>query len=513
MQILNKKHLEMGTQLLFNQIRVLYCTIFLSLVFVFSSCKKEKPIAEFSFTPGTCDAPCDIAFINQSEDADQYLWDFGDNGRSTETDPVHTFIDPGIYVVELEASNEHGTSTAIKEITIGDGSGGGTVNTDPNAPVANFEYSPNDCTAPCLVSFTNTSTNADTYLWNFGDEEISTAANPQHSYTVDATYLVTLIAKKGTVESPPKTKWIKIGDVVSTPPVAQFNSSTTSCEAPCNVTFTNNSTNATEFSWTFGDGQSSNATSPSHTFTTADTYNVVLTATGPGGSSTANQTITVVDGDDPCDDPTADFDIDNDGCEAPCTVYFEENADDADSYFWDFGDGQTSTSPNPSHTYTEAGEYDVSLTVTNACGSDTYYDYVTVEEGFTGFTTATVTRVILYDIYNPYGYWDYEDWPDIYYAFANGNNVVNALSGNTILTAAPAIFPLYWTFPGGNNEIPNNSATYHLAFGDDDSPYGTTLMGTSLSFRIQDFIDNDYYPNSIDVSYEFVNAVIELEWE
>lgn len=66
--------------------------------------------------------------------------------------------------------------------------------------------------------------------------------------------------------------------------------------------------------------------------------------------------------------PQAAFTVANDGCKSPCTVSFTNTSQNADSYLWDFGDGATSTADNPTHQYTTAGTYTVTLTATGAGG-------------------------------------------------------------------------------------------------------------------------------------------------
>jgi len=71
----------------------------------------------------------------------------------------------------------------------------------------------------------------------------------------------------------------------------------------------------------------------------------------------------------------------------PLTVnYTDQSTGDITSWSWDFGDGATSTEQNPSHTYTDAGTYTVSLAVTGPCGSDTETktDFISVRAGMPG---------------------------------------------------------------------------------------------------------------------------------
>lgn len=79
---------------------------------------------------------------------------------------------------------------------------------------------------------------------------------------------------------------------------------------------------------------------------------------------------------DPSEPPVAALSADTTSGAAPLAVQFtDESTGSPTAWLWDFGDGDTSTSQNPSHTYTDAGTYTVGLTVTNADGSDTVYEY------------------------------------------------------------------------------------------------------------------------------------------
>jgi PKD repeat protein len=164
------------------------------------------------------------------------------------------------------------------------------------------------------------------------------------------------------------------------PPVAQFSGSPTSGTVPLTVNFTDMSTGSiTSWSWTFGDGGTSTAQNPSHQYTSAGTYTVSLTVTGPGGSDgeTKNNYITV----NPCVAPTANFVGSPTSGDAPLTVNFtDQSSGSPSSWSWNFGDAGTSTAQNPSHVYTSAGTFTVTLTVTNPCGSDQEVktNYITV---------------------------------------------------------------------------------------------------------------------------------------
>ncbi len=343
------------------------------------------PVAAFTGSPTSGCAPLTVYFTNQSTgDITSYSWTFGDGGSSTAQNPSHQYTSAGSYTVALTVTGPGGSDVETKTnyITVG------------VPPTANFTGSPTSGDVPLAVNFTNTSSGATSYSWNFGDSQTSTATNPSHTYTSTGTFTVTLTATNACgSDQEIKTGYIT---VTCTPPVANFSGSPTSGNVPLTVNFTNSSSGATSYSWNFGDSQTSTATNPSHTYTSAGTYTVTLTATNSCGSDQEVKTnyITVT-----CTPPVANFSGSPTSGSVPLTVNFTNTSSGATSYSWNFGDSQTSTATNPSHTYTSTGTYTVTLTATNACGSDQEVKtgYITVNEagGYatlpysTGFETGT----------------------------------------------------------------------------------------------------------------------------
>ena len=151
-------------------------------------------------------------------------------------------------------------------------------------PTAGFAANPTSGTAPLTVTFTDASTgNITTWSWSFGDGTTGTAQNAAKAYTNPGTYPVALTVT-GPGGSNTATRTVS---VTAAAPVADFTATTpVSGTAPLAVAFTNGSTGTVSgYSWSFGDGGTSTAQHPAHTYTAAGTYTVSLTATGPGGTS------------------------------------------------------------------------------------------------------------------------------------------------------------------------------------------------------------------------------------
>lgn len=167
-------------------------------------------------------------------------------------------------------------------------------------------------------------------------------------------------------------------------PVASFTASPTSGNAPLSVTFSDTSTNTpTSWSWNFGDGYTSTTQNPSHSYSTNGTYNVTLTATNAGGSNTSVRYNYITVGN---------YSSISGGAGSPYTmlsgsprigtvpfdVTYTNQGSNYSSCLWTFYDGTTSTTTNPTHSYTTAGFYYISLNNTNAAGYNnlTAFNYI-----------------------------------------------------------------------------------------------------------------------------------------
>ena len=143
------------------------------------------PVASFLGSGEGC-MPVEVQFTNTSVHALTYLWHFGDGNTSTAQHPLHVYNVPGTYTVSLTAYGIGGTtSTAVKV---------DSVVVRPRA-IAYFVMQPSQVIAPAQPVFTfNLSSNADNYLWDFGDGTFSYEAAPVHYYQSPGTFDVMLVA-------------------------------------------------------------------------------------------------------------------------------------------------------------------------------------------------------------------------------------------------------------------------------------------------------------------------------
>ncbi len=175
----------------------------------------QAPVADFSATPLNGNAPLAVQFTDQSTNATAWLWDFGDGGSSTQKNPSHIYQSAGSYTVVLTASNGAGMSVKTKTGYI-------TASQAPQPPVADFSATPLTGNAPLVVQFTDLSTNATGWLWDFGDGSGSTQRNPSHIYQNAGSYTVRLTASNATGQSiKTKTGYITASQAPPPPPVAQ----------------------------------------------------------------------------------------------------------------------------------------------------------------------------------------------------------------------------------------------------------------------------------------------------
>jgi gliding motility-associated-like protein len=299
-----------------------------------------------------------------------WQWDFGDGGSSNIQNPDYTYVADGLYSVSLSVVDVNGCQNLISEIDL--------VKID-KMPIADFTA---DITFSCnsseLVSFSNNSVFASTFLWDFGDGTISSLQNPVHVFS-PGVYTVALSAKEGScMHNLAITALIEVVESLSPDFTVNTNSG---CEG-LNVNFsdvTNNNPNT--FLWEFGDGAISTLQNPIHIFDSVGIYDITLTTSISGQCATSVIFPAEIE---VFAKPVVSF-VSNTilGCSIPFSVAFTDNTIDVVSWSWDFGDGNFSNIQNPSNIYTTSGVFDVSLSVVSNDGcisSIAFPNYMSVDE-------------------------------------------------------------------------------------------------------------------------------------
>ncbi|MFA7694156.1 MAG: PKD domain-containing protein [Methanoregula sp.] len=339
--------------------------VLITIVFLVSPVSADKPVASFISNASSGTSPLSVQFMDSSLNSPtSWTWLFGDSGTSTSQNPTHTYTTTGTYTVTLIATNSAGSDTLTKTGYI-------TATKASSVPGVAFVANVTSGSVPLSVQFLDSSTNSPTaWLWSFGDGGTSILSNPVHTYATDGTYTVTLTATNSAGSNTiSKTNSITASKVTDAP-APLFKSTVSSGYAPLNVQFVDASGNSPNaWVWSFGDGSTSMLQNPTHTYTTAGSYTVTLTATNAVGSNTISQSgyITVN-----AAIPSSSFTTNVTTGVKPLTVQFTDTSGNAPTgWYWTFGEGGTSTSQNPVYTFTSVGTYSVSLGASNTAGSNT----------------------------------------------------------------------------------------------------------------------------------------------
>ncbi len=340
-----------------------------------------------------------VAFVNYSQGNElSYSWNFGDGETSDAQTPSHSYSTSGTYHVCLTIHNTSGCeNTFCRDITI----------SVPSPCEASYTYSVSGST----VSLTGSSSNPNVdYHWIFGDGSDANGQNLTHTYTQYPEHydvcLVIYNTALGCIDTVCQNIFVE-----GPPPACQAYFNTQSTTNP--VVFANYSQGSNLiYSWNFGDGGTSDAQAPSHTYAVSGTYHVCLTihnSLGCENTFCRDITVTVTT-----------------GCQAYFNFTNTENLfsfqsysqGDNLSYLWNFGDGATSTDGSPQHTF-EPGTYQVCLTIHNSSGCESHFCREVVVAG-----TNSCHASFTYDV--------------------NGNNVI--LSG---ASTEPGVL-YYWHFGDGS---------------------------------------------------------------
>jgi PKD repeat protein len=325
-----------------------------------------SPVAQFNMGVNSGCAPVEITFANLSLRADNYAWNYGDGNFSSNSDSLHSYIfentGSGVltHVVVLNATTNEGCASQY------------SLSVELYPQITAGFVDPASFCSPASITMSNTSINATSYQWDFGNGLQSVSANPSTFYANNTgsteTFTISLMAASnfGCTD----TVFHDIDILPS--PVAAFSASNLSGCSPVEVLFTNNSVFADSLHWNYDDGNTSNTTDSLHTHTFynfgvgVQQYDIVLNAVSAEGCpSQFTQTITVYPG------MSADFANPGEFC-SPANVAFDNMSVGATSYQWDFGNGIVSAMAEPTSYFENNTDdpliYDVMLVATSSFG-------------------------------------------------------------------------------------------------------------------------------------------------
>ena len=327
------------------------------------------PTADFQYAHAGCVSDS-VSFTNASTvdsgSISQYIWYFGDGDSSLNTTPSHLYSAGGRYQICLQVRTNYGCVDEYCDSII--------VNDDPFVQFTGQDL----CFNEQPVVFTNNSNpgsgNLTSTLWDFGDGNTSTLFQPTHSFAQAGTYTVRLYHENNFGCQDSAVLPVSIYPV----PTASFDAQLIagdSCSVPRTYQFNDQSSGAQGFLWDFdaqnNPGQwTSTLRNPQFTYTSTGSYQVqLITTNSQGCGDTTLQTIEVL--------PVPQVFILSDKVSdcAPLTVQFRDSLVSnwptpipIQSYTWRFGDGSSSNLQFPIHTYTQPGNYTVTLVIETALG-------------------------------------------------------------------------------------------------------------------------------------------------
>jgi gliding motility-associated-like protein len=295
-------------------------------------------------------APFQVTFKDKSVGATSWSWTFGkpSNNTSLQQSPVVTFDQAGIYTVELTINGGGSSKKLTNYITVYD------------KPITDFNLTYTESCPNVPVTFNNLTTDPAlpiaSYLWVFGDGNVSSEASPVHNYTSPGKFNVTLLAKnsQGCENTATKVQAVIVHDTKSV-----FSAQTFFCTAPAEVQFTNTSVapGAISYAWDFGGEATSTEKNPKYTFIKTGSFKVKLAVKGDYGCEIVSEKIINVG--------TGGFTITADKSQTCINTDIQFsilNTESFKSVKWNFGNGKTSTELSPTSSYAQPGKYTVTLT-------------------------------------------------------------------------------------------------------------------------------------------------------
>ncbi|MFK7926282.1 MAG: PKD domain-containing protein, partial [Bacteroidia bacterium] len=312
------------------------------------------PIVDFTVDTNIACALVELQFINLTQGADSYVWYFGDGDTAMSENPLHGFAALGDVDVMLIASDRgcQDTLTKFDFVHI----------LDP-LPIIGLSDK-KICQIPQDVLFQNISIGDDYWTWTLQDSIVVADNTFTYPMTEEGTFRVSLTVGNLSTGCEVTAK----DSIIVLPVIADFSVDTTEGCVPVRINFTNQSLNAINSWWYLGVGDTINLPNIAKNYIDSGYYDVSLIVKNRLNCFDTLSIPNYIRANDVIADyitttPTA-------GC-LPLSVSFEDRSagtSNIASWFWEFGDGATSTLPNPTHVFDSVGYFSVRLTVVDING-------------------------------------------------------------------------------------------------------------------------------------------------
>ncbi|RWZ83230.1 PKD domain-containing protein [Glutamicibacter sp. HZAU] len=286
-----------------------------------------------------------------------WSWDFGDgSGTQTGETATHTYTEDGTYTVTLTVTDDQDeTASTTAEVTVANG-----------APQASMEISLDGLKLNVDGSSSSDAEGGElSYAWDFGDGNTASTATAENTYAAEGTYEVTLTVTDAQGATGTTTQEVTV-QVANTAPVVMVSSVITDLTVALDASASTDADGEiVSYEWNFADGTTATGATVEHTYATTDTYLITLVVTDDDGAQTTEEILVQVF-EAGLNEPTPAFVTSTDQLELTVDASGSlppENGGEITGYEWDFGDSATASGVTATHTYAEAGTYDVTLTV------------------------------------------------------------------------------------------------------------------------------------------------------
>lgn len=374
---------------------------------------RTKPYTDFTAENNQGFNPLEVSFINNTKFANSYLWDFGDGSTATEQNPKHTYNALGQYTVSLKAVNEMGDSTIVKTNYV-------SVNERPQLPDGEKLYGGNMENSGYWYHARIGGASPVELTWNYTENTPAGGENgalrmqaappagqgsnialfqpvrvkKDHVYTFDCLFKVIgstnqmwlqvfVIADKPEEDREPES-----GSMAEAKTLGQLNTWADASVTSFDGRFSEKALIGGDHAAAGGE-----LLTYHHTGEDADLYFVLKVGTWDHAMDIVIDNLSLKE-ETYVARPKAGFSSDITMGDAPLEVQFFNESENASTFHWEFGDGNTSSEEDPLHVYTTDGTYTVSLTVTNGHLSDKATIQNMIQVGASGIEAVLRTHFI-----------------------------------------------------------------------------------------------------------------------